>query len=50
MVKTKQEAGLSPELLNQIKTAQKKHTAIDPGCSDLTPEQVVYWHPVGGIS
>ena len=50
MVKTKQEAGLSPELLAQIKTVQKRHTTVDPGCPDLSLKQVINWHPIGGLS
>jgi hypothetical protein len=42
--------GLSPERVERIKAAQKRHSAIDPGCANLTPEQIINWHPVGGIS
>jgi hypothetical protein len=42
--------GLSPEREERIKAAQKRHTAVDPGCANLTPEQIINWHPVGGIS
>ena len=41
---------LSPERIAQIKAAQKRHAAIDPGCLNLTPEEFINWHPVGGIS
>ena len=41
---------LSPEQMERIKAAQKRHTVIDPGCANLTPEQIINWHPVGGIS
>jgi hypothetical protein len=44
------EIGLSPERVERIKAAQKRHSAIDPGCANLTPEQIINWHPVGGIS
>jgi len=23
---------------------------MDPGCENLTPEEFINWHPVGGIS
>jgi hypothetical protein len=36
--------------VEQIKTAQKRHAASDPGCEKLTPEEFIKWHPVGGIS
>jgi hypothetical protein len=42
--------GLSPEQVERIKAAQKRHAAIDPGCEKLTPEEFINWHPVGGIS
>ena len=41
---------LTPEQIAKIKAAQKRHAAIDPACVNLTPEQVVNWHPVGGLS
>ncbi|GHV07395.1 hypothetical protein FACS189485_17680 [Spirochaetia bacterium] len=50
MVKAAKETGLSPEQVERIKAAQKRHTAIDPGCENLTPEGFINWHPVGGIS
>jgi len=50
MVKTKKGTGLSPEEVEQIKAAQKKHSVVDPGCEKLTPEEFINWHPVGGIS
>ena len=50
MVKTKKGSGLSPEKVEQIKAAQKRHSVIDPGCEKLTPEEFINWHPVGGIS
>ena len=50
MAKAKRDSGLSPEELEQIKTAQKRHTAFDPGCENLSPEQVINWHPIGGMS
>jgi len=50
MVKIKQGSGLSPEQVKRIKAAQKRHSVIDPGCEKLTPEEVINWHPVGGIS
>jgi len=43
-------SGLSPEKVEQIKAAQKRHSLIDPGCEKLTPEEFINWHPVGGIS
>jgi hypothetical protein len=36
--------------VERIKAAQKRHAASDPGCEKLTPEEVINWHPVGGIS
>jgi hypothetical protein len=44
------ETGLSPEQVDRIKAAQKRHAAIDPACVNLTPEEFINWHPVGGIS
>jgi hypothetical protein len=41
---------LSPEDVERIKAAQKRHAAINPGCEKLTPEEFINWHPVGGIS
>jgi hypothetical protein len=42
-------ADLSPEQIKRIKAAQKRHAAIDPFCVNLTLEEFVNWHPVGGI-
>jgi len=50
MVKARKDSGLSPEKIEQIKTAQKRHSVTDPGCEKLTPEEFINWHPVGGIS
>jgi hypothetical protein len=50
MEKTITETGLSPEQVERIKAAQKRHSAVDPGCEKLTPEEFISWHPVGGIS
>ena len=50
MAKAKKGSGLSPEEVERIKSAQKRHSAIDPGCEKLTPEEFINWHPVGGIS
>ena len=41
---------LSPEDVERIKAAQKRHAAIDSGCEKLTPEEFINWHPVGGMS
>jgi hypothetical protein len=46
----KKRANLSPEEVERIKAAQKRHSAFDPGCEKLTPEEFINWHPVGGIS
>jgi hypothetical protein len=46
MVEVK-DIGLSPK---RIKEAQKRHSTIDPGCLNLSPEEITNWHPVGGIS
>ena len=43
-------ADLSPERVERIKAAQKRHAAFDPGCEKLTLEEFINWHPVGGIS
>jgi hypothetical protein len=50
MAQAKKVSGLSPEDVERIKAAQKRHTAIDPECEKLTPEEFINWHPVGGIS
>jgi hypothetical protein len=50
MERTITETGLSPERVERIKAAQKRHAAVDPGCEKLTPEEFINWHPVGGIS
>ena len=50
MEQVRKDSGLSPEQIERIKAAQKRHAAIDPGCEKLTPEEFINWHPVGGIS
>jgi len=50
MAQVEEGLGLSPERVERVKAAQKRHAAIDPGCEKLTPEEFVNWHPVGGIS
>jgi hypothetical protein len=50
MAKAIKETGLSPEQVEHIRAAQKRHTAIDPECEKLTPEEFINWHPIGGIS
>ena len=50
MAQAQKDIGLSPEKIAQIKAAQKKHAAVDPACLDLTPEEFINWHPVGGMS
>jgi hypothetical protein len=40
----------SPEKIERLKAAQKRHAAFDPGCEKLTLEEFINWHPVGGIS
>ena len=50
MAQAKKETGLSPERIERIKAAQKRHAAIDPSCLNLTPEEFINWHPVGGMS
>ena len=50
MVQAKKDIGLSPERIAQIKEAQKRHAAIDPACVNLTPEEFINWHPIGGMS
>ena len=50
MEQVQKEIGLSPERIERIKAAQKRHALIDPGCEKLTPEEFINWHPVGGIS
>jgi len=50
MEEVKKDSGLSLEKIERIKTAQKRHSAIDPGCEKLTPEEFINWHPIGGIS
>ena len=41
------EIGLSHK---RIKEAQKRHAVIDPGCKNLSPNEITRWHPIGGIS
>ena len=41
---------LTLEQTERIKAAQKRHAAIDPACINLTPEEFINWHPVGGIT
>jgi len=50
MEKARKGDGLSLEKIEQIKAAQKRHSLIDPSCEQLTPEEFINWHPVGGIS
>ena len=50
MVQVQMNTGLSPERIEQIRDAQKRHVNIDPGCVNLTPDEIVKWHPIGGIS
>ena len=50
MEQAKKGSGLSPEEVERIKAAQKRHAAIDPGCENLTPEEFINWHPIGGMS
>jgi len=50
MEQVKKDIGLSPEEVERIKAAQKRHAAIDPACVNLTPEEFINWHPVGGMS
>lgn len=50
MEQVKKGTGLSPEQIEKIKAAQKRHSAIDPACLNLTPEEFINWHPVGGMS
>jgi len=50
MAQVRKDTGLSPEEAERIKAAQKRHAAIDPACVNLTPEEFINWHPVGGMS
>jgi hypothetical protein len=50
MAQVQKGIGLSPDRVKRIKAAQKRHMAVDPGCEKLTPEELINWHPVGGIS
>jgi hypothetical protein len=50
MDRAKKGSGLSPEEVERIKAAQKRHAVVDPGCEKLTPEEFINWHPVGGMS
>ena len=50
MEQARKVSGLSPEEVERIKAAQKRHAAIDPACENLTPEEFINWHPVGGMS
>jgi hypothetical protein len=40
---------LSPEQIERIKAAQKRHATNHPGCEKLTLEEFINWHPVNGI-
>lgn len=50
MAQKKMSTGLSPEQVERIKAAQRRHAVVDPGCENLTPDEFIKWHPVGGIS
>jgi hypothetical protein len=50
MAQARKDTGLSPEEVERIRAAQKRHAAIDPACVNLTPEEFINWHPVGGMS
>jgi hypothetical protein len=50
MAQARKDIGLSPEEVERIKAAQQRHAAIDPACVNLTPEEFINWHPVGGMS
>ena len=50
MAQARKVSGLSPDEVERIKAAQKRHAIIDPACVNLTPEEFINWHPVGGIS
>ena len=50
MAQIQKDTGLSLERVERIKAAQKRHAVIDPECVNLTPEELINWHPVGGIS
>ena len=50
MAQTMKAAGLSPERIERIKAAQRRHAVVNPSCVNLTPEEFINWHPVGGIS
>ena len=50
MAQAIKDSGLSPEEIERIKAAQKRHAAIDPACVNLSPEEFINWHPVGGMS
>ena len=47
---TRKISDLTPEQVERIKAAQKRHAAFDPGCENLTLEEFINWHPVGGIT
>ena len=50
MAQVQEDISLSPERVARIKAAQKRHAVNDPGCENLTPEEFINWHPVGGMS
>ena len=50
MVNVTKEIGLCPERVKRIKAAQKRHTTIDPGCENLSPEDFIRWHPINGMT
>jgi hypothetical protein len=50
MVNVIKEIGLFPEQVKRIKAAQKRHTTIDPGCENLSPEGFIRWRPINGMT
>jgi hypothetical protein len=43
-------ADLSPEQIERIAAAKKRRAAIHPSYEDMTLEEFINWHPVGGMS
>ena len=50
MAQAEKVTGLSPEKIERIMAAKKRRAEIDPSYENMTLEEFINWHPVGGIS